>query len=435
MPRRWTHPILLEFHVSPETVTISRASRLFGLSLGYFLVLLDTTVLTVALPDLRASLGGGIAGLQWAVTGYTVTFAALLPTAGAVSDRFGAHRVFAAGVAAFGLVSLLSAAAPTLPVLVVLRAVLGAAGALCLPSSLAIITRLYAVPAARGRALGAWAAITGCALAAGPVVGGLLVSAGGWRAVFLVNVPVALVSLVLVRDIRVPATGRAIDWRAQFVACAFLAVLTDAIVDRRAVSAIAAAALAAIMVVVERRSASPAVPGAVIAEPGVRRGLIAGAAVNFALSGGLFVLTLSLQRHLGPVATGLAFLPLTLPTAFNPLVTGRLVARFGSRPPVLAGLTLLTLGCLAATPVPWLGMLLIGFGVSFSLPALVTGVVQAAPEGMAGVASGLLNAVRQVGATLGVAVMGGLAGGTAFAIAAALCLAAGLTLASSGRRS
>ncbi|MCO6008964.1 MFS transporter [Actinoallomurus purpureus] len=249
------------------------------------------------------------------------------------------------------------------------------------------------------------------------------------------NVPVVLLSLVLVRDIRVPATGRAIDWWAQLVACAFLAALTDAIVDRRVVSAIAVAVLAVVMVIVERRSASPAVPGAVIAEPGVRRGLIAGAAVNFALSGGLFVLTLSLQRHLGPVATGLAFLPLTLPTAFNPLVTGRLVARYGPRPPVLAGLALLTLGCLAASPVPWLGMLLIGFGVSFSLPALVTGVVQAAPEGAAGVASGLLNAVRQVGATLGVAVMGGLAAGTAFAVAAALCLVAGLILAVGGRRS
>jgi MFS transporter, DHA2 family, methylenomycin A resistance protein len=420
--------------VSTETVTISRANRLFGLSLGYFMVLLDTTVLTVALPDLRASLGGGVAGLQWAVTGYTVTFAALLPTAGAVSDRFGAHRVFAAGVTAFGLISFFSAAAPNLYVLVVLRALLGAAGALCLPSSLAIITRLYPVPAERGRALGAWAAITGCALASGPVAGGLLVAIGGWRAVFLANVPVALLSLVLVRGIRVPTTGRAIDWRAQFVACAFLAVLTDAIVGRRAVSAIAAGILAIVMLVVERRSASPAIPGTVIAEPGVRRGLIAGAAVNFALSGGLFVLTLSLQRHLGPVATGLAFLPLTLPTAFNPLVTGRLVARYGPRPPVLAGLTLLTLGCLAANSVPWLSMLSIGFGVSFSLPALVTGVVQAAPEGKAGVANGLLNAVRQVGATLGVAVMGGLAAGTAFAVAAALCLGAGLILALDGRR-
>ncbi|GAA4639197.1 MFS transporter [Actinoallomurus vinaceus] len=414
---------------------MSRASRLFGLSLGYFMVLLDTTVLTVALPDLHASLGGGVAGLQWAVTGYTVTFAALLLTAGAVADRFGAHRVFAAGVVAFGVLSLLSAAAQTLPVLVVLRALLGVAGALCLPSSLAIIARLYPDPADRGRALGAWAAITGCALATGPVAGGLLVSVGGWRAVFLANVPVALLSLVLVRGVRVPATGRGLDWRAQLVACAFLAALTDAVIDRRAVSAIAAGVLAVVMFLVERRSASPAVPGAVVAEPGVRRGLVAGAAVNFALSGGLFVLTLSLQRHLGPVATGLAFLPLTLPTAFNPLVTGRLVARYGPRPPVLAGLTLLTLGCLTAAPVPWLGMLLIGFGVSFSLPALVTGVVQAAPEGAAGVASGLLNAVRQVGATLGVAVMGGLAAGTAFAAAAALCLVAGLILAIGGRRS
>ncbi len=411
--------------VAPVTIPVPRTSRLIGLSLGYFMVLLDTTVLTVALPDLRRSLGGGVAGQQWAVSGYTVAFAALLLTAGAVADRFGPRRVFAAGVASFGFVSLLSAAAPSLPVLVAARVVLGAAGALCLPSSLAILSRLYPVPAERGRALGAWAAITGCALAAGPVVGGLLVAAGGWRAVFLVNVPVAVLSLLLTRGIAAPATGRALDVRAQLAACAFLAVLTDAVIDRRIVSGAAALVLLVVVVAVERRSHAPAVPAAVVRAPGVRAGLIAGAAVNFAMSGGLFVLTLSLQRHLGPVATGLAFLPLTLPTAFNPLLTGRLVARYGPRRPVLGGMALLTAGCAAAPYASWPAMAMIGFGVSFALPALVTGVVQAAPEGSAGMASGLLNAVRQVGATLGVAVMGGLAAGPAFAVAAVVCAAAG----------
>ncbi|MEU6038208.1 MFS transporter [Actinomadura sp. NPDC047616] len=439
-------------HLPTERAPAVRSSRpfvLLGISLGYFMVLLDMTVLSVAEPDLAASLHTSIAGLQWATTGYTVTFGALLLSAGAVADRYGAHRVFRAGVAVFGGASLLSAFAPTLPALVGLRAVLGVAAAACVPASMSLIARLYPDPAGRGRAVASWAAVSGAAVAAGPVAGGVLVDLAGWRAIFLINVPLALLVLALTagRTVRCPRGDRRIDWAAQLAACAVPALLTDALIAagarswaHAAGSAAAAVPAAAVFAVLERRSAAPVLHRPLLRGRGVRAGLLAGAAVNFALNGNLFVLPLLFQqgRHLGAAASGLAFLPLTLPFALVPPVTGRIVARVGPRPPILAGLTSLAAGCAvlgwaarAGAGYPWLasGLLLAGFGVSFVLPALVSAVIAAAPQGTAGAAGGLLNAVRQMGATLGVAAMGACVGPDAettwaLLLAAAVCAAA-----------
>ncbi|MGA4989151.1 MFS transporter [Nonomuraea bangladeshensis] len=382
--------------------------RLFGFSLAYFLVILDTTVLTVALPDLRDSLGGPPAGQQWAVNAYTVAFAAALLAGGAVADRYGAARVFKLGVAAFGGLSLLCAAAPHLGVLIGTRALLGVAAALCTGGSLGLLAELYPSPAARARATGVWAALTGTALAAGPLLGGLLVDLYGWRAVFLVNVPPAVVSLLVMRPVTSPRGVRGIDWRVQVLAGAFLGLLAEALIDASPVAAGSAVAALAALVVTERRSHAPALPGGLLAATWPE--LLAGVAANFAFSGALFVLTLLFQdvRHLTPMAAGLAFLPLTLPMTVNPLLTGRLVARHGPRPPILGGLALVAagLGGLALTEAvaPWL--VVMGFGLSFVLPALMAGIVGRAPAGTAGTAGGVLNAFRQAGATLGVAVTG-----------------------------
>jgi MFS transporter, DHA2 family, methylenomycin A resistance protein len=430
---------------------------LSGISFGYFMVLLDMTVLSVAEPDLAASLHTSVSGLQWATAGYTVVFGALLRSAGAVADRYGAHRVFRAAVAVFGLGSLLSAFAPALGVLVALRVVLGAAGAACVPASMAMIARLYPVPAERTRAVAVWAAVSGAAVAAGPIAGGVLVDLVGWRAIFLVNVPIALAVLALTAGpaVRCPRGDRRIDWAGQLAACAVLALLTDALIAAgtrswaHAAGAAAATVLAAAgFAVLERRSAAPVLDRVLLRAGGVRAGLVAGAAVNFALTGTLFVLPLVLQeqRHLGAAVSGLAFLPLTLPFVANPPVTGRIVARFGPRPPILAGMTLLTLGGLvlgwaiaagAGYPALAAGLLLTGFGVSFVLPALVAAILDVAPQGTAGAAGGTLNAVRQTGATLGVAAMGALVGhGAAYALilAVMVCFAAGAWFALAGDR-
>ncbi|MFD0735606.1 MFS transporter [Planotetraspora mira] len=427
-----------------------RAATLLGISLGYFMVLLDMTVLSVAEPDLAASLHTSIAGLQWATTGYTVVFAALLLSSGAVADRYGADRVFRSGVAVFGAGSLLCALAPTLGILVALRVVLGMAAAACVPASMAMITRLYPDAAERTRAVATWAATSGAAMAAGPIVGGALVGLAGWRAIFLVNVPIAILVLVLTagRAVHRPRGDRRIDWAAQVTACIVLALSTDALIaagsrswPHAAASGAAAVLAGAVFVLVERRSPAPVLNRALLRAKGVGAGLSVGAAVNFTLSGGLFVLPLLLQqeRRLGPIATGLAFLPLTLPFALNPPITGRIVVRLGARPPILAGMTLMTGGgavlCCAVrfgAGYGWLalGLLLTGLGVSFALPALVTAVMGVAPEGTAGAVSGLLNATRQTGATLGVAAMGasvslGAGAGSAYAflLAALVCAA------------
>ncbi|MFI6365952.1 MFS transporter [Nocardia sp. NPDC050630] len=406
--------------------TSASTRALLGISLGYFMVLLDMTVLSVAEPDLAASLHTSVAGLQWATTGYTVAFAALLLSAGAVADRHGAHRVFRFGTAAFGLISLLSAFAPNLWVLVALRVLLGVTAAACVPSSMAMITQLYPDPARRARAISTWAAISGAAVAAGPIVGGALVGLAGWRSIFLVNVPIAVVVLGLSMGSAVTCGrgDRRIDWAAQSTAAVALALCTDALIAAGAQSwehtacSLGGAVLAGgIFAFLERRSAAPVLNRDLLRTGRVRAGLLVGAAVNFALTGALFVLPLLLQRQLNPLQTGLAFLPLTVPFAIIPPLAGKLVARVGPHRPILTGLALLSAGgvVLAAAvfaglayPVLAVGLLLSGFGVAFALPALVTAIVNVAPPGTAGAVGGLLNAVRQVGATLGVAIMGAL---------------------------
>jgi DHA2 family methylenomycin A resistance protein-like MFS transporter len=282
----------------------ARPLALLGISIGYFMVLLDMTVVSVAEPDLARSLRSPVAGLQWTVTGYTVVFGALLPSAGALADRIGAHRAFRVGIAVFGLGSLLSAFAPDLWTLVALRALLGAAAALCVPASMAMITRLYPLAAERARAVAAWAAISGAGLAAGPVAGGLLVGLAGWRASFLINVPLAAVALASTagRVVRCAGAGRGIDWPAQLMVCAALGLGTDSVialgsgaVTHALGSAAGAVCAGTIFTVRERRSAHPVLVPAVIRARGMRRALLAGAAVNFTMTGVLFLLPLLLN--------------------------------------------------------------------------------------------------------------------------------------------
>ena len=430
--------------------------RLSGISLAYFMVLLDTTVLAVAEPDLAASLHTATSGLQWTTTGYTVPFAALLLSAGAVADRYGAHRVFRVGVAVFGLGSLLSAFAPDLAVLVLLRAVLGAAAAAIVPASLALLARLYPDPAERARAIALWAAISGAAIATGPIAGGALVELGGWRAIFYVNGPLAVLVLMLTAGpaISCPCGDRRVDWLTQVVACATLALLTDALIAagsrawlQSVLAAVAALAAAALFARRELRSTAPVLNRSLLAVRRVRASLVVGAAVNFALTGELFVLPLFFQqgRQLSSLGTGLALLPLTLPFVLLPRLIGRLVASIGSRVPILAGLVMLAAGGVVLAACVWtgagygcfvLGLLLTGAGVPFVLPSVVAAIVNAAPAGAAGAAGGLLNSARQIGATIGVAVMGafvtaatGTGSGPPLLLAGGCCAAAAVAFA------
>jgi DHA2 family methylenomycin A resistance protein-like MFS transporter len=453
-------------HATPQPgAPRRRGLLLLGLSLGYFMVLLDTSVVNVALPAIRSDFGGGLTGLQWVVNGYTLTFAALLLTMGAFADRFGGRKTFLVGTWAFLIASGVTAASPNLGFLIGMRGVLGVAGAALLPASMAVIATTFTDPAQRARALGSWAAITGLALAAGPVVGGVLTDVFGWRSIFIINVPVALASVLITRALA-PETARSahrrIDLPGQISAVLALGGITFGVIESEqrgwtSVPVLVALAVGVVSVMafiaVEHRPAGPHGP---MLPPQLFRnrifsvGLINGLLVNFGLSGVLFVMSLYFQqaRGLSALMAGLAFLPLTLPTAFNPVYTGRLVARSGPRVPSVLGFFLMTAGAVVqlffvgGTGAPHavligFGLLVFGFGVSFAIPSLVVSVVSSTPKEQAGVGSGALNSARQTGAVIGVAVLGSVlhsAGSAAHGsrtalIVAAAALTAGLLLA------
>ncbi|WP_328612619.1 MFS transporter [Amycolatopsis sp. NBC_00355] len=404
---------------------------LTGLSLGYFLVMLDTTIVTVALPALSPSLSGQ----QWISNGYTLTFAAFLLTAGAWSDRHGARRIFCTGLLAFAALSLLSALSPSVPVLIALRALSGVAGALLVPSSLSLIAATYPVPAARAKAMGVWAALSGTGLVAGPLLGGVLTEAFGWRAIFVVNVPVALLALILSR--RAPTTppkpGRT-DRLGQTTTVVALSALTYALIESASgwaspsvLVALGITVLAAATFVISQHRPDAMLPARLFRDRIFPWGLAAGAIVNFGLSGVLFVLSLYFQevRHYPPALTGLAFLPLTVPTAFNPIFTGRLVARIGPRVPATAGFLLMSSGTLlqafaTSAALSVVALALLGFGVSLAIPSLLTATIGSVPRDLAGIAGGALNASRQTGAVLGVAILGSLLNVTTTAVTLAV---------------
>jgi MFS transporter, DHA2 family, methylenomycin A resistance protein len=411
-----------------------RRGLLLGLALGYFMVLMDTTIVTVALPAIGRDLKGGLTALQWISNGYTLTFAALLLTAGTLSDRFGGRRVFLVGLWSFAVISAVSATASSMGMLIGLRALLGIAGALLLPTSLAIVANTFSDPAARAKALGSWAAITGGALAAGPLVGGVLTDTFGWRAIFLVNIPVAAISIAITtRSARETnrKTGQGIDLPGQLAAIVTLAALTYGLIQAGESGWDAPLVLAAFVIFViaaglfvtfERRPATdrhaPMLPLRLFRSHTFSAALFAGLLINFALSGLLFTLSLFFQQGRGFTAftAGLAFLPLTLPTAFNPIFTGRLVARIGPRRPATIGFLLMAGGTLlqafvtststTALVVSLFGLLLVGFGISYAMPSLLVSVMGSVPRELSGIGSGALNSARQTGAVLGVAVLG-----------------------------
>jgi DHA2 family methylenomycin A resistance protein-like MFS transporter len=424
----------------------TRPLILLGISIGYGLTILDSTIMAAAEADLINTFGAGTTSLQWTVAAYTVVLGAFLLTAGAAVDRFGAHRVFRAGVLAFGLLSLAGALAPNLAALTGVRALMGLAAAACMPASMSLITQLYADPRRRAGAIGAWAAISGGAMAAGPLVGGAVVAVAGWQGIFWINVPLAAATLALTASpaLHGSRTDRPIDWASQLSACAALGLGIDALIalgsgaaGHAAGSAVAAALATALFARLERRSKSPVLNPAVLRAGNVGPALLAGGAVNFALSGTLFVLPLYFQRtlDLDALRTGLAFVPMTAAFGFLPILTGKIVARTGPRRPILVGLALLATGAtgLAATTATGAPLVLtlvasacLGVGVTFAIPAHIALVTGAAPAGTAGAAGGFFNATRMIAATVGVAVMGSIAGvdGGAGATASAVALAA-----------
>ena len=411
------------------TRTTSRLA-LPAICLGYFMVILDATAVNLSLPALGADLGGGVGALQWVVDGYTLTFAALLLSAGALGDRLGAHRVFCGGLGLFVAASAACGLAPGAGTLVTARLVQGAAAAVLVPSSLALLGAAYAAPGARARAVGIWGGVAGIAAAFGPVIGGTLTQAVSWRLVFFINVPIGLVALALTVRYVPRAAGhgrRGFDLPAQAAAVGGLAALTFALIEARSrgwdapviIGGFAVAVLLmAVFVGLERRAADPMLPLGLFRDRAFGAGTAIGLLINLGFYGQLFVTSLYFQntRHMSPTAAGLALLPEGILVSVASFLSGRRTSRTGTRPTMLAGLCAGAAGLFglmaAGGHTPYLvlvpSLMAAGFGMAFTMPAATTTVVEAAPAGRAGAASGTINAGRQVGSTVGVALLGGL---------------------------
>jgi DHA2 family methylenomycin A resistance protein-like MFS transporter len=426
---------------APRPSVTAVTPALVGVSLAYFMVLLDTTVLAVAEPDLITSLGTDVLGAGWATTAYTIALAAGLVAGGALTDRVGVGRVLRTSAAAFGIVSVLCSVSPSISALIAARALLGLAAAGLLPASMAALSQLYLEPRERARAVGIWASISGLAMAVGPVVGAVLVELFGWGSVFLLNAPLALVTLVLCAPGRlasIPRPRRIDPVPHALLALTLLAVtlaVTESVHLELGVILpvlVLGSLCAYAFVAANRRSSAPLYPGSLARPAGPALALGWGAVTNFGLATVLFVIPL--RSGVQGAALGLLFLPLTMVLALNPLATGRLIARWGPLIPVRMGLTAFSVGLAATSVCLWTGassailalaLLICGLGISWCLPALVGFAIgEAAPEAV-GSMSGLLNASRQSGATIGAAAAAALlANGTPWGAPAAVAGAA-----------
>ncbi|HEY2571767.1 MAG TPA: MFS transporter [Solirubrobacteraceae bacterium] len=420
-----------------EQAVPNRRRRLLILvicSMSLLIVGLDTTIVNVALPSIQRAFQASVSGLQWTVDAYTLVLASTLVLAGSTADRLGRRRVFTAGLVLFSLGSLLCALAPSLEALVAFRALQGVGGAMLTPVALSIVRNVFEDPRERAQAIGVWGAMFGVSMALGPVLGGLLVSASSWRAIFLVNLPVGLVVLVLtalfVPESRAPRPRR-FDPVGQVLVTAGLAALTYAIIEAGRVGigaphVVVVLALAlgcfAALVPYELRRRDPLLEVRFFKSIPFAGASAIAVCVFAAIGGFLFMNTLYLQdvRGLSPLHAGLYMLPMAaMMIVFSPL-SGRAVGRFGARPSMVAGglavlaSGLMLTGVTRGTSVPFLlgAFAVFGFGSALVNPPITNTAVSGMPAAQAGVAGAVASASRQVGTTLGVAVLGAVAVGS-----------------------
>jgi EmrB/QacA subfamily drug resistance transporter len=420
--------------------------------LGFFMITLDAVVVNVALPSIRAGLGGGITGLQWVVDGYTLMFAALLLSAGSASDRFGARRAFGAGLAVFVAASTACGLAPAIGVLVVARFAQGAGAAVMMPASMALIGQAYPDPVRRARAVAVWAMGGAVASSSGSLLGGVLTLVS-WRLVFFINVPAGAVTLLLLTRVR-PSPHRAVrfDRAGQVTAVVAMGALTYGAIEAGAAGFAAPRVVAAFAVAVialtgfvasQARGAHPMAPLDLFRSRTVSVSVAVGFAFIVGYYGLPFVMSLYLQqlRGLSALGTGAVFLPMMLAGAALTPFSARIAEKLGTRVLITAGLVLMTAGLvilavLASSAPAWALaglMVLVGLGGPLVMPPVTGVLLNSVPGHRAGVVSGVFNTSRQVGGALAIAVFGALLAGpgsllhgvrVSLLIAAAVALAA-----------
>lgn len=394
--------------------------------MSLLIVSLDNTALNVALPSMQRELHATTSGLQWTIDAYTLVLASLLMLAGSTADRIGRKRVFMAGLVIFTAGSLLCSLAPNLELLVVFRMVQAVGGSMLNPVAMSIITNTFTDPRERARAIGAWGAVVGISMAAGPLAGGLLVESVGWRSIFWVNLPVGLAALLLtlrfVPESRAPRPRRP-DPVGQVLVIALFGSLTYAIIEAPNASltevlpfaALALAALLALLIY-EPRRAEPLIDLRFFRSAPFSGATGIAVSAFAALGGFLFLSTLYLQnvRGLDALHAGLWMLPMAVPTLLCAPLSGRLVGSRGPRLPLLiAGAAMTASGLLFALfeaetsdVTLFAGYVLFGVGFGFVNAPITNTAVSGMPRAQAGVAAAVASTSRQLGQTLGVAVIG-----------------------------
>src|SRR4051812_3880891 len=443
-----------------RTVGRSEALGLVAISLGFLMITLDATIVNVALGPIGSDLGGALSTAQWIVNGYTLAFAALLLSAGALADRLGSRIGFLFGLAVFGLGSAACACASSLIALIVARVIQGMGAAALMPCSLALIAHTFPDSRDRRRALGLWGGASGIGLAAGPVLGGIITAAFGWRAIFLVNLPVAAAAAVLLRRHvgETPRHRHPLDLSGQILATAGLAALTGGFIiagsqgwDGSLTLALLAAGIASAgaFALVERALDHPMIDPVLFRERTFSIAVAIGVIFNFCLYGSIFCLAIDLHRGHGldALETGLALLPMTIVTGAMAFLSGRLVAHIGEWNAIVVGLAAGAAGALLislATTGGVTTLVVSGLPIgvaALAMPAMTAVAMSHAPRHRIGLASGVFNASRQTGGALGVAVLGALlVGGSgdvslhAAFLATAGAYAGGIALALTGWR-
>jgi MFS transporter, DHA2 family, methylenomycin A resistance protein len=428
-------------------------ATLVATSLGFAVVQLDVSVVNVAIKPIGASLGGGLSALQWVVSAYTLAFAAFILSAGALGDRVGAKRIFVIGFGVFTVASAACGFAPTIGALIAMRVLQGVGAALLVPCSLTLLNHAYPEASQRARAIGLWAAGASTALAAGPLVGGVVTATLGWRAIFFINAPIGLTGIVLTlrAATETPRSSRqGLDIPGQLTASFSLAALAAATIEGGShgfanplvIGAyVVAVFMAVAFITIEHRRSSPMLPLGLFRSPTFSSATAVGLLINIAFYGLIFVLSLFFQRgqHLSPLQAGLEFAPMTAAVMAANLLARRPTARLGPWPVIAIGAALVGLGLVALLDTQTgssyaamvIQLLAIGFGLGLIVPTMTSALLGSVEPVRSGVASGTLNSARQVGSVIGVAVYGSLLahGHLTSGLHLALWVSAGLALA------
>ena len=395
---------------------------------GLFMVMLDNTVVNLALPRISKELGAGLNELQWIIDGFTLPLAALMLTGGTIGDLYGRKRTFLTGVGIFTLASLMCALSPNIHILIGARAAQGVGAAIMMPATLAILTNTFTDPRERAQAIGIWAGVSGISLALGPALGGLMVDAWNWQSIFYINVPIGVIAFVItilvVAESKNPE-GRNLDLPGQVLAVAGLAALTYAFIEANTYGwrsttiislLVAGIVVLAIFVFWETRARSPMLQLSFFKNVTFLGSNLVGVAVSFGFFGVILFMSLFMQQVQGFSATGAGIrqLAATLAVMVSAIISGQIVARIGARIPIAVGMVLIAGSFLAFTRVQattpyhlyWWILTIMGIGLGLVMSPMTTAVMSTVPQARAGMASATLNTFRQVGGVFGIAVLG-----------------------------